>query len=278
MAKVWLQAPPAHLFKFPPSSAPEVLPAPQLPVSLAQPFRIDPKLYNDALDVRVPLTIATIYAVTVAILNAVNRQQGHKPWAISKTRIFFALVIAHNVFLAVYSAWTHIGMINAIRNIWPGWYGMKSLPNVVDVFCKMQGPRGIGDGISYNPTDSKWTVSNPSIKLLDNRPDHSDIGRLWNQGLAYYGWLFYLSKFYEVIDTLVILAKGKRSSFLQTYHHAGAMLCMWAGIRYMSPPIMLFCLVNSGIHALMVSSILSGSQTIINQILVYLLHVICTWN
>lgn len=74
---------------------------------------------------------------------------------------------------------------------------------------------------------------------------------MWNEGLAYYGWIFYLSKFYEVLDTFIILAKGKFSSTLQTYHHAGAMMSMWAGMRYMSAPIWIFCLFNSFIHALM---------------------------
>jgi hypothetical protein len=76
---------------------------------------------------------------------------------------------------------------------------------------------------------------------------------MWNEGLAFYGWLFYLSKFYEVVDTLIILAKGKYSSTLQTYHHAGAMMCMWAGMHYMSVPIWIFVFFNSFIHALMVS-------------------------
>ena len=78
---------------------------------------------------------------------------------------------------------------------------------------------------------------------------------MWNEGLAYYGWIFYLSKFYEVLDTFIILAKGKLSSTLQTYHHAGAMLCMWAGMRYMSAPIWQFVLINSFIHSLMVSQL-----------------------
>ena len=47
---------------------------------------------------------------------------------------------------------------------------------------------------------------------------NSDVGRQWNRGLAFYGWLFYLSKFYEVVDTLIILARSKRGSFLQIYH------------------------------------------------------------
>ena len=77
---------------------------------------------------------------------------------------------------------------------------------------------------------------------------------MWNEGLAFYGYFFYLSKFYEVVDTAIILAKGKRSSTLQTYHHAGAMLCMWAGMRFMTPAIWMFCFFNSGVPALMVRS------------------------
>jgi hypothetical protein len=30
----------------------------------------------------------------------------------------------------------------------------------------------------------------------------------WKNGLFYWGWLFYLSKYYEFIDTLIILMKG----------------------------------------------------------------------
>jgi hypothetical protein len=53
------------------------------------------------------------------------------------------------------------------------------------------------------------------------------------------------------VDTAVILAKGKQASFLQYYHHAGALLCMWAGVRYMSPPFWSSVTFNSGVHTLM---------------------------
>jgi hypothetical protein len=97
-----------------------------------------------------------------------------------------------------------------------------------------------------------WETHSPETALsASGEPLNTDTGRLWNEGLAFYGWIFYLSKFYEVLDTVIILAKGKQSSTLQTYHHAGAMMCMWAGIRYMAPPIWIFCFVNSFIHALM---------------------------
>ncbi|KAF9897341.1 hypothetical protein BX616_005764, partial [Lobosporangium transversale] len=74
---------------------------------------------------------------------------------------------------------------------------------------------------------------------------------LWNNALGYWGYLFYLSKFYEVIDTIIIILKGRRSSLLQTYHHAGAMITMWSGINYQATPIWIFVVFNSFIHTVM---------------------------
>ncbi len=106
----------------------------------------------------------------------------------------------------------------------------------------------------FNSTTNIWTAPNAAINLTPQGiPDNTDLGRIWNEGLGFYGWLFYLSKFYEVLDSAIILAKGKTTSGLQTFHHAGALLSVWAGIRYMSPPIWLFVFLNSGIHTLMVS-------------------------
>jgi hypothetical protein len=127
------------------------------------------------------------------------------------------------------------------------------LAGFADSLCKIHGPRGLGNAITYNTSTSAWGSNSAPVLLTSaGTPDNTDVGRLWNEGLAFYGWFFYLSKFYEVLDTLIILVKGKRSSTLQTYHHAGAMFCMWAGIRYMAPPIWLFVFLNSAIHALMV--------------------------
>jgi len=46
-------------------------------------------------------------------------------------------------------------------------------------------------------------------------------GKLWNAGVGFWGTLFYLSKFWEFLDTVIIVLKGKSPSFLQVYHHAG---------------------------------------------------------
>ncbi|KAF1809520.1 hypothetical protein P152DRAFT_159533 [Eremomyces bilateralis CBS 781.70] len=263
--------PPLSLFTFPPPPEPPALPAPSASGTLAAPFTIPPALFNSVLDVRWPITIATLYAITAVSLNGVNRRRGFKPWAISKTRAFHAFVILHNVLLAVYSALTFVAMLRALRHSWPShreyeflgkmWPGLRTengIAGAADALCKIHGPRGFGDAVYYNVTGGIWQSKNAAVQLAQDvvapgvvSPDSRDVGRLWNEGLAFWGWWFYLSKFYEVVDTAIILAKGKRSSTLQTYHHAGAMFCMWAGIRYMGPPIWIFAFINSGIHALM---------------------------
>ena len=250
---VYLTHPPRSLFQFPPGSDPQALSPPLSSHTLAYPFDISPQVYNNALRLEVPVTAAVIYAVTVTYFNRVNKERGYKPWAFSNSLPFYILVVTHNVFLALYSGWTFFGMFATIKHSWPGWDSEHGLAGVADALCKINGPRGLGSAATFNTGSSTWQYTNQAIKLLGGSPDSTDVGRIWNQGLAFYGWLFYLSKFYEVLDTAIILAKGKRSGGLQTYHHTGAMLCMWAGIRFMSPPIWMFVFINSGLHALMVS-------------------------
>jgi len=254
-ATVQFTTPPASYLKFPPASLPEILPPPSDHPTFAHPFTISTEWYNAVLSPNVPITIALAYATIATYLNSVNVQRKFKPWAFSRTRLFKLLVILHNTFLAIYSAWTFVGMLNAVRLSFANYHGEHGLAGVVDSMCKLHGPRGLGAAATYNSTTNAWTMTNRIFHLAADglTPETTDVGRMWNEGLAFYGWLFYLSKFYEVFDTLIILAKGRKSSFLQTYHHAGAMMCMWAGIRYMSPPIWMFVLVNSGVHAIMVS-------------------------
>lgn len=71
--------------------------------------------------------------------------------------------------------------------------------------------------------------------------------------VIYIHWVFYLSKFYEVVDTLIILLSGKMSSTLQTFHHAGVILIGWVGLRYESPMAPAGAALNALVHTLMVS-------------------------
>ncbi|KAL9046723.1 MAG: hypothetical protein Q9214_000510 [Letrouitia sp. 1 TL-2023] len=216
------------LLKFPPASEPQTLRPPVSDFSLAKPFNIDPNLYNDALHALVPISVATVYAVIANYVNNVNKRRENKPWAISRSSIFYIFVLLHNISLAAFSAWTFIGMLNAIANSWPGLSGERGLARALDSLCKIHGPRGYGSAATFNPKATSWGFTDTTMKLEESLPDTTDVGRLWNEGLAFYGWLFYISKFYEVIDTAIVLAKGKNTAFFQTYHHAGAMMCMWA--------------------------------------------------
>ncbi|EME48248.1 hypothetical protein DOTSEDRAFT_147557 [Dothistroma septosporum NZE10] len=237
-----------------PEDLPKALPPPIKERTFRAPFGIDKDLYNFALQPWIPFTFAAVYIVAVFSLNAYNRKQGNKPWTISRSPLFKYFVILHNALLTIYSAATFLAMCRAILHTWPegGFSNPSGLAGIADSLCKIHGPRGIGDAATYNTTINIWEAKNTAIHLgYDSMPDPTDVGRLWNEGLAFWGWWFYVSKFYEVVDTMIIIAKGKRSATLQTYHHSGAMLCMWAGIRYMSPPIWMFVFVNSFIHALM---------------------------
>ncbi|KXN70392.1 fatty acid elongase [Conidiobolus coronatus NRRL 28638] len=81
---------------------------------------------------------------------------------------------------------------------------------------------------------------------------YCDAGQqVWNSTLYYWTWLFYLSKYYEIVDTMIILLKGNTTSLLQTYHHAGAIFTMWAGFSSHAFPIWIFVTFNSFIHSLM---------------------------
>lgn len=246
--------PPSSLLYYRPGQNPQALIPSQSDHTLARPFSIPSKTYNDALHVAVPITIALVYTTTVSYVNKINQDRNHKPWAFSKSLLFYVLVVLHNVFLAIYSGWTFAGMLNAIQQSWPGLDGPNGLAGTADALCRIQGPRGLGSAATYNTSTSAWGFTDRAMKLAGGIPDSTDVGRMWNEGLAFYGWLFYLSKFYEMLDTAIILTKGKKSSLLQIFHHAGALLCMWAGIRYMSPPIWMFVFINSFLHTIMVST------------------------
>jgi len=79
--------------------------------------------------------------------------------------------------------------------------------------------------------------------------DHSS--PFYHKVLGIWAWIFYMSKYYELIDTLILLLKGKPSSFLQTFHHTGAIIAMWALTVSRNPTVWIFVSFNSFIHTWM---------------------------
>ncbi|KAJ3056985.1 hypothetical protein HK097_001929 [Rhizophlyctis rosea] len=75
--------------------------------------------------------------------------------------------------------------------------------------------------------------------------------KVWEEHLFYWSWFFYLSKYYEIFDTIIILLKGRRTSLLQSYHHAGAIISMYLCVTSRATATWIFVLFNSFIHTLM---------------------------
>lgn len=76
-------------------------------------------------------------------------------------------------------------------------------------------------------------------------------GTHWNSGLGAWATIFYISKYYEFVDTWILVLKGKKASFLQVYHHTGIVFCMWGGVVCQSAWLLFVVCLNSFIHTLM---------------------------
>lgn len=75
--------------------------------------------------------------------------------------------------------------------------------------------------------------------------------RLWRSGMNFWGFLFYLSKYWELVDTFLLIWKGRQPSFLQVYHHAVTLVCAYMLQASHSTVMFLFVGLNSAIHTIM---------------------------
>ncbi|KAJ6017439.1 fatty acid elongase [Penicillium sp. IBT 35674x] len=239
---VHFQLPPRQVFDWPPGDASQAaFPNAQAKATWMHPIEIPTSVFRYLADVKAPITIASVYMMTVVLLNNLNKTRGNRPWTFAKTTPFNLLVILHNIFLATFSAWTLAGLCFVLWNCWPSMSDPNFVARVANTICQIT-PAG-----EFGSSESPELLGSMPMTFMDH-PNH-----IWSAGASYFSWFFYISKFYEVFDTFIILAKGKQSSFLQTYHHAGVMLCMWASVRYASPPALVGILLNSAIHTLMLT-------------------------
>jgi hypothetical protein len=85
---------------------------------------------------------------------------------------------------------------------------------------------------------------------------------------------FYLSKYYEYVDTMILYAKHKRPMFLQKFHHAGATIVWHLGYFYEFEGVYFASLINSGIHTMMyfyyLLSLFKNIRLMINKYKVYI--------
>lgn len=76
-------------------------------------------------------------------------------------------------------------------------------------------------------------------------------------GELYYGipffsvWLFALSKYIELFDTVILILRKKNVSFLHWYHHTTVLVYTWFSMVILTPPGAIFGLVNTAVHTVM---------------------------
>lgn len=230
----------------------EPIPSPPYPLNINS---TTVAIYEFFLNSKTPITIALVYFTAVHLVNNYIQKRQIKnalannikfdtndpksmkklppvPLAFAKTLLFKQFILLHNIFLCVYSVWSFYSMLNVIN------FSTNNLYSILTDY--------------YNKINND-TSQEAKPNLFWNAICDLDHG-IWNinsKGLNYYAFWFYLSKYYEIFDTVIILLKGRPSSLLQSYHHSGAMLSMWAGVRYASPPIWIFVVFNSFIHSIM---------------------------
>ncbi|GLA31992.1 hypothetical protein AnigIFM63326_010909 [Aspergillus niger] len=228
--------PPARLIQFPSIHHTSIIRPSDAERSWTRPFNISAEVYDYPLHIAFPILFASSYVLIIAYLNSINRKRCHKPWRLTQTRSFHYLVLFHNIGLAVFSAWVFCGLLSTVYRNLPSIKREAYSVHVAATLCHIEG-RYILHNSVLNATRIVWDTG------------YGD--GLWQRGLGYFCWVMYMSKYYEVMDTVILILKGKEITFLQTYHHSGVMIGSWALMRSISPHCLVAALLNSGVHALM---------------------------
>jgi hypothetical protein len=152
------------------------------------------------------LQLAILYPLLIRATTALFRDG--KLYARYKSS-WKALMLVHNVALAVYSLATLVLSIRSLQS------------------CSSD---GIVNGVLFQRDHT----------LLFNCPNWATIAHF-----------FWLSKYWEYLDTVFLIVAGKPVSFLQSFHHLGAGIVMWLITRSQNPAMWTFVVINSFIHTLM---------------------------
>ena len=81
--------------------------------------------------------------------------------------------------------------------------------------------------------------------------------------LCYWSYLYYLSKYYELLDTLLQLARGKPppNFFLHVYHHALVLFMAWGWLQTSMSTQYVGLATNCAVHVIMYSYFLTRTIT-----------------
>eukprot|EP00050_Salpingoeca_kvevrii_P001218 m.165239 g.165239 ORF g.165239 m.165239 type:complete len:375 (+) comp10326_c0_seq1:1203-2327(+) len=85
------------------------------------------------------------------------------------------------------------------------------------------------------------------VACSQRKPEH-----IWDGPLGFWTYVFYLSKFYELLDTVILCIRAKSLIFLHVFHHAVMTFVCWSWFAYPWMAGAWWCtMVNSAIHTAM---------------------------
>ncbi len=119
---------------------------------------------------------------------------------------------------------------------------------------------------------SAWTAVSLSTILYKYGIVYQSNYYFQHRDFAQIIYYFYLSKYYELIDTFFIYLKGKEPTILQKYHHIGAIITWHITYTNQIDSIWIASLVNSIVHTIMYSYYLATlvKMNIVRQLRVYI--------
>eukprot|EP00740_Mantoniella_antarctica_P007536 CAMPEP_0181362738 /NCGR_PEP_ID=MMETSP1106-20121128/8233_1 /TAXON_ID=81844 /ORGANISM="Mantoniella antarctica, Strain SL-175" /LENGTH=281 /DNA_ID=CAMNT_0023476845 /DNA_START=157 /DNA_END=1002 /DNA_ORIENTATION=+ len=69
--------------------------------------------------------------------------------------------------------------------------------------------------------------------------------------LFYWSYVYYVSKFYELLDTVLLVLKGRPLTFLHVFHHAFVLVMCYLWLQHSQSLQHIGLLANTGVHVVM---------------------------
>jgi hypothetical protein len=154
----------------------------------------------------IPIMTVAIYLLAIFYMNRKTKGRLHKPWIPTTRGAASIIIFTYNSAVSAFSAWVFISSFRILQRRWPSSSDANYVSRAVDIICNVDG----GHPNGFQP--------------IRDDPSRSD-------SIAYYVWLFYLSKYIEIVDHVITLIKGKEVSFMHAFHQSGAILVSWVASR-----------------------------------------------
>lgn len=174
-----------------------------------------PASLTPASSPRLLVSVWVLYLFSVALLHAYyggQRGSARGPPRFASKRWFTGVATAHNLLLCLGSLAMNLGITSAI-------VGVVKRPEL---------------GL-------RATVCTPAVGRFPQLPGE----------LQYWLYIFYLSKFYELLDTVLLILRGRPLTLLHVWHHASVLAEVWGWQEYGVTVAVYGMWFNTFVHVIM---------------------------